>query len=173
MTDSLQQYAYQLARELLAASQEGELRRPVLLTIGGLQDYSNATAEMMSKQIDIELGSAPVEYQLVCRSWYQVYLALQVAIGTADAGNQPGLRRLMNDIAATYEWHGLRTQAYRRLAQMAPVGIRSDTYPVSDVFRATVLATSKPSRLNLSLTKLSAPGIAISTFPIKTWSFRS
>lgn len=136
--DGLQQYAYQLARELLAASQEGDLQRPVLLTIGGLQDYSNATAEMMSKQIDIELGSAPVEYQLVCRSWHQVYLALQVAIGTADAGNQPGLRRLMNDIAATYEWHGLRTQAYRWLAQMAPVRIRSDTYPVSDAFRATV-----------------------------------
>lgn len=169
--DGLQQYAQQLARELVAGTQDGEMQRPVLLTIGGLQDYGEATAQLLSEQINAELGELSVEYELICRSWHQVYLALHVAVTGADADCQPGLQRLLNDIAATYEWHGLRTQAHRWLAQLAPVGIGSDSYSICGLKVAPerqVVTSRHPLR---ALSTLAAPGIASGAFPIKTWSF--
>ena len=171
--DGLQQYAQQLARELVAGTQDGEIQRPVLLTIGGLQDYGEVTAQLLSERIDAELGELSVEYELVCRSWHQVYLALHAAVTGADADCQPGLQRLLNDIAATYEWHGLRTQAHRWLAQLIPVGIESDRYPVDGLFVVPDSPTAELATLTRPLSELPAPGIASGVFPIKTWSFRS
>lgn len=169
--DGLQQYAQQLARELVAGMQDGEIQRPVLLTIGGLQDYGEATSQLLSEQIDAELVESSIEYELVCRSWHQVYLALHAVVTVADADWQPGLQRLLDDIAATYEWHGLRTQAHRWLAQLAPLGIDSDRYPINGL---KAVPESQVTTLRFSprpLSALTAPGIASTTFPIKSWSF--
>ena len=169
--DGLQQYAQQLARELVAGMQDGEIQRPVLLTVGGLQDYGEATSQALCEQIDAELGDFSVEYELVCRSWHQVYLALQAVIADAETDWQPGLQRLLSDIAATYEWHGLRTQAHRWLAQLAPVGINSESYPISGLRTVSESLAAAPRISPTPLSTLTAPGIASGAFPIQSWSF--
>jgi hypothetical protein len=166
--DGLGQYAQQLARELKAgAASNFGLQRPVLLTIGGLQDYSDATVERLSQQIDAELNDVILEYELVCRSWHQLYLALQVAVADANADCQSGLKCLLDDIAATYEWHGLRTQAPRWLAELNPIVIHHDSYPISKSFHAPEVISHHLPQLNNLLAQLPAPGIASSVFPIK------
>ena len=169
--DGLQQYAHQLVRELLAGMQDGEIQRPVLLTVGGLQDYSQATSRLLGEQIDAELGKSSIEYELVCRSWHEVYLALHAVVIEADADWKPGLQRLLGDIAATYAWHNLRTQAHRWLAQLVPLGIDSDGYPINSL---KVVPESQTATLRFSpkpLSTLTSPGIASGVFPIKRWRF--
>lgn len=165
----LQQYAQQLARELIAGTCSGELHRPVLLTLGGLSEYTEAAAGQLGAQIDAALGDAVVDYELVCRSWNQLYLALESTISTAPADSQPGLHRLLEDIAATYAWHGLRTHAPRWLAQLGAADIRVTTCPLGSVFSA---AAPSPPVLNHSLAGLPAPGLARASFPPTIWSLR-
>lgn len=135
---SQQQYAQQLARELAAGMQDGGMQRPVLLTIGGLQDYTEKTCQELRKQINEELKNigtdreGSLEYDLVCRSWRQIYATLKDVVNEADADWKPGLQRLLMDIAATYEWHGLRTHDPRWLADLKPLGIATDTFPIKN-----------------------------------------
>lgn len=166
--NSLQHYAQQLARELIAGTRNGELQRPVLLTLGGLSAYTEAATVQLGEQIDAALGDTEVEYELVCRSWNQLYLALEASIATAPASTQAGLYRLLEDIAATYAWHGLRTHAPGWLAQLTPAGIMAECYLPGGGF---AVAAPSPPALSSPLTGLPTPGIRLSTLPSTAWSF--
>ena len=168
--NSLQHYAQQLARELIAGTHNGELQRPVLLTLGGLSTYTEAATLQLGEQIDAALGDTGVEYELVCRSWNQLYLALEASIASAPASTQAGLYRLLEDIAATYAWHGLRTHARRWLAQLTPAGITAERYLSDSGFAAA--APSAPV-LSSPLTGLPTHGIRLATLPSIAWSFRT
>ncbi|WP_346284597.1 hypothetical protein [Zoogloea sp.] len=165
----LQQYAQQLARELVAGTCSGELRRPVLLTLGGLPEYTGAAAGQLGAQIDAVLGDTSLDYELVCRSWSHLYLALESTVATAPADSRPGLFRLLEDIAATYAWHGLRTHPQRWLVQLGRAGIRATTCPLGGAFSA---AAPSPPVLNHSLAGLPAPGLTRASFPPAIWSLR-
>ncbi len=167
---SLQQYAKQLARELLAAtSDESDVRQPVLLTIGGMKEYSEATRAALSEEIDAEISGA-VPYDLVCRSWHQVYLALQKAISTADSDHEAGLQRLRNDIAMTYEWHGLRTQGHRWLDQLSPVLIDTLELPLRHTPHPPKNSFVHTRSLHKPLSQISTVDISNDHFPFMTWS---
>lgn len=168
---SLQQYAQQLARELIAGSRDGELRRPVLLTLGGLPEYTEAAAGQLGEQIDAALGKAGVDYELVCRSWTHLYLALESTLAAAPADGRPGLQRLLDDIAATYAWHGLRTHARRWLAPLEPAAITTTRCPLGSGFRAPTRRPPAPP-LRQPLAGLPPPGITLATLPPTAWSFR-
>lgn len=166
-----QQYAAQLAGELLAGWEEDKLGNfPVLLTIGGLSNYSEVTACNLREEIDARLGTGAREYELVCRSWDQLFQALQIATVNFDNKNARGIYRLVDDIANTYEWHGLRTHPPRWLNDLKPVGITATNFPatfqcIKNAVEATIRITHfKP------LFDLHSLGITIETFPIKAWS---
>jgi len=173
--NSLQQYAQQLARELLAGYRQGELRRTVLLTIGGLQDYDQDTESLLSAQIDALLGDVSVEYELVCRSWHGVYVTLLAALEDAETDTRRGLQRLISDIAETYDWHGLRTTSQRWLAKLVPVNISAAVCPIHMLPRPPQVIEAQPSVLkhHRTLAELSAPCIGSGTYPISKWSFCS
>lgn len=170
--DIPQQHALQLARELLAGKESGDLgTNPVLLTIGGLQDYSEKETEALYQQIDKALGCSTIDYELSCRSWYQVYRALWAAIDNADKDVLPGLQRLLTDIAATYEWHGLRTQAPRWLGQLMPVSIQRTSFRNLDFQQATPTVRMNQGTLRSPLSRLSAPAISCAALPEQIWNF--
>jgi hypothetical protein len=166
--DGLQQYAAQLARELQAGLEEDVLgETPVLLTIGGMLDYSESTAFDLSDQVRAKLSPDFPDFELFCRSWYQVFRALNIAITTADTDGITGLRRLADDIAEVYEWHGLRTSPHRRLEDLKPVGISEIKYPVN-MFRIDTVATHQAESFKFSkpLIELQSPCISHIAFPI-------
>lgn len=172
--DSNQQYAVQLANELKAGWECGRLgNAPLLLTIGGLQDYSQETAAVLRAQINGELDKTSPDYELICRSWYQVYQALELAIVDADKDASPGLQRLLDDIASTFEWHGLRTQARRWLGQLKPVSIQLTPLPFYDFKPIASTPCLKQPELSYPLSHLPVPCIAFVAFPIKEWSLTS
>lgn len=171
--DGLQQYAAQLARELQAGWEEGVLGdSPVLLTIGGMLDYSEASASDLRDQIDAALGRGFADYELVCRSWHQVFQALQLAIANADHDGMAGLQRLADDIADVYEWHGLRTHAHRWLADLKAADIAVTEFPMSLHRTETAVDAVHLTRLAKPLSDLQARDITSVAFPISTWSFR-
>ena len=141
-----QQYAQQLARELVGGLRDDGIQRPVVLTIGGLQDYTEKTCQELRQQINEELKNigtdreGSLEYDLVCRSWRQLYSTLKAVVKEADADWKPGLQRLLMDIAATYEWHGLRTHDPRWLKDLKPLGI---TFPDQNLEFLTMTAIDK------------------------------
>lgn len=168
---SLQQYAQQLARELVAGSRNDELRHPVLLTLGGLPEYTETATGQLSEQIDAALGDAGVDYELVCRSWHHLYLALESTLASAPADGRPGLQRLLDDISATYAWHGLRTHARHWLARLDPAGITATACPIGSGLHAPAQPPPAPS-LQRPLADLPPPGIVRATLPPIAWSFR-
>lgn len=144
--NSQQQYASQLARELVGGLRDDGIQRPVVLTIGGLQDYTEKTCQELRQQINEELKNigtdreGSLEYDLVCRSWRQIYATLKDVVNEADADWKPGLQRLLMDIAAAYEWHGLRTHDPRWLVDLKPLGI---TFPDQNLEFLTMTAIDK------------------------------
>lgn len=169
--DLQQQYAVQLANELRAGWAGKHLGEgSILLTIGGLQNYTQKSTSELESQIERELSGAGSDYELACCSWYQLFQALEAAISNASTDSAPGLQRLLDDIAAAYEWHGLRILPRRWLGQLAPVSIDSTRSPI--FAPATVTAKRVPSRVATSrfLSDLSAPSIQITQFPIARWS---
>lgn len=167
--DVPQQSAGQLAREISAATYGNGIKRPIMLTVGGLQDYSAASVGKLGEQIDVLIDGVSAEYELACCSWHQIYQALEAAISVADIESHPGLQRLLDDIAATYEWHGLRTQPRRWLSQLAPVDIKSATYPISNSFLGTMSSAPRSQRLGSLIADLSPVGITSYIFPLKKW----
>ncbi|MGZ5027774.1 MAG: hypothetical protein ACXWE9_09915 [Methylobacter sp.] len=171
--DGLQQDPEQLARELDAGLEEDMLgENPIILTVGGMLDYSESTSCVLYDQVKAKLSPGFPDFKLFCRSWYQVFQALSFSISKADADGINGLHRLADDIAEVYEWHGLRTAPYRPLEDMKSVGIDTIQFPIN-IFRIKTVLTYKTEsrRLSRPLMELESPGISHSTFPFHTWSF--
>lgn len=168
--NGLQQYASQLAKELKAGCEGNKLNdNPILLTIGGLVDYSQEIELAFCNNINIELGRTKIKYELACRSWNDVFLALKAAIKSVDESSLFGCERLLNDIADVYEWHGLRTHKHHWLAQLTSAGIQQVVYPGCR-FRFDQDSTGSPStQLSRTLSQLKKAGITCAEFPIKIW----
>lgn len=119
-----QQLATQLATELLAGWHQEVLSDPcILLTLGGLNDYSEAGRQRLLAELLPYLpdGSA-ARFKLICASWQQLYQALEVHL---PPDSPPGCLRLLDDIAKCYAWHGLRTHPMRWLANLQPLTLRT------------------------------------------------
>lgn len=121
-----QQYAEQLANEIMATN-ENDIKNPVLLTIGGLNNYTNAMKQTLKKQIDALLANRNFlsKYQLFCVSWQEVYTALEQAVPHDSQHYQ----RLLSDIRQTYDWHGIRHQPCRWLDKLAVQDITHTEFP--------------------------------------------
>ena len=167
-----QQYALQLAKELKAGCEGNILNdNPVLLTIGGLIDYSHKIELDLCDNIDSELGRTKIKYELACRSWNDVFLAIKAAIKSVDDSSLLWCERLLNDIADVYEWHGLRTHEHHWLAQLTSAGVKQVVYP-GWRFRFDPESTGSPStQLSRTLSQLKTAGITCAEFPIKTWGW--
>lgn len=125
----IQQNAEQLAEQLKSGIANEFLgENPIILTIGGLSDYNNLTSSSLSTDISSLFGADKSNrYELFCRSWSQIYISLQSAIlcqSEDSADGFQGLKRLLNDVACTYEWHGLRTHKYLGLSELLPANIK-------------------------------------------------
>lgn len=118
---SQQQYSEQLANEIMAAY-DNEITFPILLTVGGLNNYTQITRQNLKNSIDNILKNKNyfIEYQLYCVSWQQIYLALDKAI---QMHNGQYLQRLLSDIRQAYDWHGIRYQPYRWLDKLKQYSI--------------------------------------------------
>ncbi|MDV6343972.1 hypothetical protein [Nitrosomonas sp. Is37] len=168
--DGLQQYAKQLTRELQAGLEEEMLGdKLVLLTIGGMLDYSESTTCDLREQVRAELGPDFPDFDLFCRSWHQVFQALNSSITDAGDDETNGLYRLVNDIAEVYEWHGLRTIPYRPLGDIKSIGILVTKFPV-DNFKINLVSVHKTqsSRISHPLSELQSASISFVSFPINT-----
>ena len=75
-----QQYAYQLANEIQAAY-NNEINDPILLTVGGMYEYSAKNKKQLKKQIDdiLQARNLEITYQLYVKSWQDIYLTLEQA----------------------------------------------------------------------------------------------
>jgi hypothetical protein len=129
---SQQQYADQLARELLAGWTIDQLEGPVvLLTVGGLDEYSPDQERSLKGRITEILNNHTVAttatFELACRSWRDVYQALDQAVqDSLDHGK--GLQRLVDDIGNAFAWHGIRTHPIRWLSGLSGCDIVSDSF---------------------------------------------
>lgn len=170
----LQQDAAQLARELQAGSEKDMIgENPVLLTIGGMCDYSETAANDLRDQVSANLGPDYPGLELFCRSWHQVYQALKSSVAYTDADGISGLERLVDDIAEVYEWHGLRTIPYRPLGEIESVVIHTTKFPM-DIFRIKPVIAQQvhSSRTFHPLSELKPSGISFASFPIQIWSIQ-
>lgn len=119
---SRQQYAGQLAAELQAGWAEGKLAENcTLLTLGGLTDLSKNTREVLYQSIIKALPSSHENrFRLVCCTWQGLFCTLEDEI---KKQSEPGLKRLLLDIAECYSWHGLRTHRMTWLNELQPINI--------------------------------------------------
>jgi hypothetical protein len=114
-----QQSPRQLANELLAGWHGEYLGDScILLKLGGLEDASeNGRQRLLGEVLDRLPAGSATRFSLVCRSWQQLYQALESQL---DPESPAGLQRLLDDIAKCYAWHGLRTHPMRWLADLQP-----------------------------------------------------
>lgn len=119
-----QQQATQLAKELLAGWQQKVLTAPcVLLTLGGLNDYSEAGRQrLLAELLALLPAGSAARFKLICVSWQQLYQALEAHL---PPDSPPGCLRLLDDIARCYAWHGLRTHPMRWLGDLQPVALNT------------------------------------------------
>lgn len=122
-----QQYAEQLAKEIKTAFDEGILN-PILLTVGGMNDYSQKSFNSLKNEIDGILSKQIFNgtYDFFTVSWQDLYKALQLAI---DETQSKGLERLLYDIKEAYSWHGIRYQPYQWLENLMSETIRFESIP--------------------------------------------
>ena len=125
---SRQQDAHQLANEILASSNM-EIKNPILLIIGGMSNYDEKEINNVKKQIDIELTKKSYKgsYRLCAKSWQNVYLTLEQAI--QEAMNTLSLQRLLADIRAAYDWHGIRHKPMQWLSDIKPQHLTHGDFP--------------------------------------------
>ena len=114
-----QQSARQLANELLAGWHGEYLGDTcILLALGGLEDASeDGRQRLLGEVLDRLPAGSATRFSLVCRSWQQLYQALESQV---DPESPAGLQRLLDDIAKCYAWHDLRTHPMRWLADLQP-----------------------------------------------------
>ncbi|OHC14725.1 MAG: hypothetical protein A2180_03320 [Pseudomonadales bacterium GWC2_63_15] len=112
-----QQSARQLANELLAGWHGEYLGDScILLTLGGLENVNEAGRQrLLSEVLELLPAGSAMRFTLVCRSWQQLYQALENQV---DPSSPAGLQRLLDDIAKCYAWHCLRTHPMRWLADL-------------------------------------------------------
>lgn len=123
-----QQYASQLAHEILAIWQSGEeIGNPILLTVGGMSSYSKESINVIKKQIDNILSTQQFSncYRLYMKSWQDVYLALEAAI---ENDNAP-VQRLLADIREAYFWHGIRYKSQQWLQELKQQHLKYAAFP--------------------------------------------
>ena len=123
-----QQYASQLAHEILAIWQSGEeIGNPILLAVGGMGSYSKESINIIKKQIDNILLTQQFSncYQLYMKSWQDVYLALEAAI---ENDNAP-VQRLLADIREAYFWHGIRYKSRQWLQELKRQHLKYAAFP--------------------------------------------
>ncbi|WP_339847632.1 F-box domain-containing protein [uncultured Halopseudomonas sp.] len=121
-----QQCADQLANELVSGWHQNVLpQQCIVLTLGGLENYGHMEVSRLLRDMLVRLpeGSG-VRFKLVCRSWQQLYQALETNLSPESP---PGCFRLLDDIAKCYAWHGLRTHAMRWLRDLPPRAL--ETHP--------------------------------------------
>ncbi|MNF72663.1 hypothetical protein D3C84_546450 [compost metagenome] len=118
-----QQCAEQLAAELEAGWRSGQLAENcILLTLGGFGELREHTRQSLYQDIAAALPvGRSFHFRLVCRSWQQLYVALENQLRRVALA-QPGLQRLLTDIADCYSWHGLRTHRLRWLSGLSTQG---------------------------------------------------
>lgn len=119
-----QQYAGQLAAELLSGWRMDKLEENcTLLTLGGMNDISPAAQRQLREEIiqALPAGVNPC-FRLVCRSWQQLY---QTAESHIDAQQTPCIKRLLDDLARAYAWHGLRTHRMIWMKDLQPASIHA------------------------------------------------
>ena len=124
-----QQDPKQLARELRAGWEGENLEdATVLLTVGGLSEYSPEATESLRTEIENKLGNNIYDFKLICRSWRQLFSALDYAVKQhSEYGS--GMERICTDIAAAYAWHGLRTHPMRWLGELRAPQIMHSSFP--------------------------------------------
>lgn len=117
-----QQSTEQLANELLAGWHGEHLDdQCILLTLGGLEDLSDAARQQLRNDIlQLLPDGSETRFELVCRSWQQLYQTLERHI---RPDSPLGCQRLIEDISKCYAWHGLRTHPMRWLAELQPMKI--------------------------------------------------
>ncbi|WP_250866205.1 hypothetical protein [Caballeronia sp. INSB1] len=140
---SQQQYAEQLARELLAGWREDVLGESVtLLTVGGLDEYSPTRTRELKNQIFAAVSNATStavpEFELICRSWRDVYRSLDQVVGNAQ-GYGKGLQRIVDDIESAFSWHGLRTHPPLWLGSLRGQSLDNDMFPCFNTFRRSTV----------------------------------
>lgn len=106
--DYRQQSAGQLAAELQAGWCEGKLAENcILLTLGGLTDFSRSAHEDLYSEIVMHLPPGKeYRFKLACCSWQRLFSVLE---DTLKQESSSGLQRMLSDISDCYSWHGLRT----------------------------------------------------------------
>lgn len=117
-----QQSARQLANELLAGWKEECLgSHSLLLTLGGLDETRESSRQQLLTDLLRQLpAGSDARFTLVCRSWQQLYQALETHI---SPDSPAGCRRMLDDIAQCYAWHGLKTHPMRWLSNLQPLGL--------------------------------------------------
>lgn len=114
-----QQRPDQLANELLAGWRENYLGdNCILLALGGLDDSTEVGRQRLLVEVLrlLPVGSE-ARFRLVCCSWQQLYQTIQTHINPEAP---LGCQRLLDDIAKSYAWHGLRTHPMRWLGNLRP-----------------------------------------------------
>lgn len=119
-----QQLATQLTNELQAGWRQNVLSKPcILLTLGGLNDYSEAGRQrLLAELLPLLPAGSAGRFRLICASWQQLYQALEARL---PPDSPPGCLRLLDDIAKCYAWHGLRTHPMRWLSDLQPVALNT------------------------------------------------
>ncbi|WP_236248436.1 F-box domain-containing protein [Pseudomonas mosselii] len=118
-----QQEPEQLARELRAGWHGGQLEAAsILLTLGGLEDTSTQTCQLLLDALHNELNGQPQKtFNLVCRSWQQLFQVVENELAEGSAGGQ----RLLDDLSRCYAWHNLKTHPVQWLDALRPVHIET------------------------------------------------
>ncbi|WP_022964708.1 hypothetical protein [Halopseudomonas pelagia] len=119
-----QQNVFQLAQELESGWEQDALSdNCILLTLGGLKDYSEKGQDDLLKELLPLLPTGSAErFTLVCRSWQQLYQALEANL---PPDSPPGCLRLLDDVASCYAWHRLRAHPMRWLNNLQPVELKT------------------------------------------------
>ncbi|QXI38905.1 F-box domain-containing protein [Pseudomonas xantholysinigenes] len=118
-----QQDPAQLARELRAGWHAGVLETgSLLLTLGGLKDTSQSGQGRLLDQVHRELqGHTGKPFTLICRSWQELFQALEDGL----EGTFSGAQRLLEDLARCYAWHHLKTHPVQWLNALPSLHIET------------------------------------------------
>lgn len=166
-----QQYAQQIAREILAASAtktNADGLPMLMLLVGGRQDTSPQATEAFESQVQgLLLGERLLDdVEIAAVKWTDILRALD-----ATADSHGGCRRIRDDVECGLRFHGLTRQSELRLRDLIPVGIGSQTYPARTSEPLAVPELSGPVNHSAvpdtpELAKLTAVGITSTRFPL-------
>ncbi|HHE3600284.1 TPA: hypothetical protein ACPD3N_000642 [Pasteurella multocida] len=111
-----QQYAIQLANEIMSYYDSTGLSNPILLAIGGMDSYDKKRVEKIKKEIKNILiqNSFNREFTLYCISWKKLYQILESSIHQSEIF----LQRILSDIREAYIWHGVRYKSIQWLKSL-------------------------------------------------------